>query len=231
MFVFVVTDYSRRDIVFLIDGSDDSKKRFPDIKDFVQRIAAELNIASNKDRVAVVQYSHTAETTFNFKQYSTETDVLNAVRNLSHKGGHPHNIGAALQYLKDHVFTAESGSRLFEGVPQILIMLNGERSEDDIRTPVKILNEMGVVSIAIGTVHADTLELQTIAHKPSYALSITDYDELPSTTSDVLSLLREASQEETRNAPTKDLGKTFCSVLICLFHWCCTHLFYLCCRF
>lgn len=192
----------------MLDGSDDSQQRFPDIKDFVQRVVADLNIDANRDRVAVVQYSNTAEINFNLRRYKTEDDVLDAVRDLSHKGGYPHNIGAALQYVRDHVFTSESGSRLLEGVPQILILLSGGRSGDDIRTPIRMLKEIGVISIAIGTTDADTLDLQTISHEPNYALSITDYEELPTAKKDVLLLLREASHHtESSSAPTRGFGK------------------------
>ncbi|XP_047193398.1 collagen alpha-3(VI) chain-like [Scophthalmus maximus] len=203
----LITDPSRRDVVFLLDGSDDSQERFPDIKDFVQRMVADLNIDSNKDRVAVVQYSNTADVNFDLRRYSAQDDVLDAVRGLSHKGGYPHNIGAALQYVRDHVFTSESGSRLLEGVPQILLLLSGGRSGDDIRTPVRKLKEIGVISIAIGTIDADTLELQTISHKPNYALSVNDYEELPSVTRDILSLFREASHHVEEITPTKAFGK------------------------
>lgn len=173
----------------------------------MQRIVADLNIGANKDHVAVVQYSDTAEINFNLRSYSTEDDVLDAVRGLSHKGGYPHNIGEALQYVKDHVFTSDSGSRLVEGVPQILILLSSGRSGDDIRTPVRMLKEIGVISVAVGTIQADTLELQTVSHEPSYALSITDYEELPTVRQDVLALLRDASHHSEDTTPTKSFGK------------------------
>uniref|UniRef100_A0A3Q3IUK5 Collagen, type VI, alpha 3 n=1 Tax=Monopterus albus TaxID=43700 RepID=A0A3Q3IUK5_MONAL len=175
---------SLKDIVFLLDGSDNTRHGFPEIKNFVK--IGDLNIDASKDRVAVVQYSNTAEMNFNLRRYSRKDDVLDAVRDLSPKGGYAHNIGAALQYVKDHVFTSESGSRLLEGVPRILILLSGGRSGDDIRTPVRMLKEIGVISIAIGTTDADTLELQTISHEPNYALSITGYEELPTIQKDVL---------------------------------------------
>lgn len=203
----MITDPNRRDIVFLLDGSDDSLQRFPDIKDFVQRIVSDLTIDANKDRVALVQYSNTAVINFNLTRYSTKDAVLDAVRGLSHKGGYPLNIGVALQYVRDHVFTSDSGSRLLEGVPQILILLSGGRSGDDIRTPVRLLKEIGVISIAIGTTDADTLELQTISHEPNYAVSITDYEELPTAKQDVFSLLRDAFHHVEQTAATKGFGK------------------------
>ncbi|XP_077946796.1 uncharacterized protein col6a3 isoform X3 [Gasterosteus aculeatus] len=201
-------DPNRREIVFVLDGSDDSQQRFPDIKDFVQRIVVDLNIDKNKDRVAVVQYSNTAQIDFNLGRYTTGDDVLDAVRRLSHKGGYPHNIGAALQYVRDHVFTSDSGSRLL-GVPQILILLSSGRSGDDIRTPVRMLKETGVISIAVGTPDADTLELQTISHEPKYVVSVTDYEELPKAKEDVLSLIQSASHhtEQTASSMAFDTEK------------------------
>ncbi|MEQ2251046.1 hypothetical protein ILYODFUR_006991, partial [Ilyodon furcidens] len=186
-------DPSSRDVVFLIDGSDDSQRRFPDIIDFISRLVTDLSIGINRDRVAVVQYSNTAEINFNLSRYVTKDDVLQAVYRLTHKGGYPKNIGAALQYVKDYAFTPESGSRIQQGAPQILILLSGGRSGDDIRTSVKMLKEMGVTIVAIGTSDADTLELQTISHEPKYALSVTDYEELSTVEQDVWSLLREIS--------------------------------------
>lgn len=200
-----MTDNKQRDVLFLLDGSDDSRQMFGEIKDFVQRTVSELNINANKDRVAVVQYSNTTQTDFDFKRYTTEDDVVDALSHLSHKGGYPHKIGMALTYVKDHVFTTGSGSRILEGVPQILILINGGRSEDDIRTPVKMLKETGVVSIAIGTSDADTIELQTISHEPKYALSITNYEELSGVRQEVLSLITNYSVEPI--APPKGEGK------------------------
>lgn len=163
--------------------------------------------------MAVVQYSNTAEINFRLNHYSSESDVLDAVGGLTHKGGYPKNIGAALQFVRDHVFAPESGSRLQQGVPQILILLSDGRSGDDIRSPVKMLRDMGVISVVIGTTDADTLELQTISHEPKYALSISDYEELPAIKQDVMALLGEASHHVVYTGPTVGSGKMHCFIL------------------
>lgn len=173
----------------------------------MQSIVTDLNVDTDGDRVTVVQYSDTAETDFNFKSYSRAADVVHAVGQLQHKGGSPANIGAALQHLRGSVFTSESGSRLTEGVPQILVLLSGGRSGDDIKTPLRMLKEIDVISVAIGTTGADTLELQTIAHKPSYALSINDYAELPTAKQIVFSFLRDAPQPVEKIPPAEAFGK------------------------
>ena len=96
-----------------------------------------LNLEKNQDRVAVVQYSDTAETIFALNTHSTKSEIITAIRSLSHKGGYPHNLGAALQHVEHNVFTPGYGSRRTEGISQIVILLSGGRSGDDIRAPLK----------------------------------------------------------------------------------------------
>lgn len=211
---FVVPDSMRRDIVFLLDGSDKSEPRFQDIKDFVLGIVAELHIHANNDQVAVVQYSNTAQIHFDLGRFSSADIVVDTIRDLSHKGGSPNNIGAALQYLREHVFTPDAGSRFPQGVPQILFVLSDERSADDIRVPVRMLKEIGVIIVAIGTANADTLELQTMSHDAKYALSVSNYKELHSAKESVLSLLKETDHHLEQSAPVESFGKLFCVELL-----------------
>lgn len=209
LFLCVITDFKKRDVVFLLDGSDGSLQGFTNIKHFVQSTVADLNVDPNMDRVAVVQYSNTTEIDFNLNRYSTLREVLNALKGLKHKGGNPPNLGAALQYVKSNVFTSSSGSRLIEGVPQILIIMSGGRAGDDPRTAANALRETGVMSIAIGTRDADTLELQSISQIPNHALSISDYEALPAAKERVFSLIREASKPVQQTTVTKVSGKNY----------------------
>ncbi|XP_054642807.1 collagen alpha-3(VI) chain-like [Dunckerocampus dactyliophorus] len=196
-----VLDSISRDIVFLLDGSNESKPTFNDMKDFVLGIVAELHINTNKDHVAVAQYSNTAQIHFDLGRFSTADMVVDAIRGLSHKGGSPNNIGAALQYVREYIFTPDTGSRRLEDVPQILFVLSNERSADDIRAPVTKLKEIGVIIIAIGTANADTLELQTMSHNAKYALSVINYKDLPTAKEGVLSLLKEAPHHLEQSSP------------------------------
>uniref|UniRef100_A0A3B5M102 VWFA domain-containing protein n=1 Tax=Xiphophorus couchianus TaxID=32473 RepID=A0A3B5M102_9TELE len=156
-----------RDIVFLIDGSDDSQRRFPDITDFVQRIVRDLSVGPDSDHVAVVQYSSTAEINFNLSRYGTEDDVLKAVDGLTHKGV---NTGRAIDFVRNTIFTASSGSRLQQGVPQVLILASGRKSEDDILRPVGMLKNAGIVLFAVGVDSADRFEMEQLAPGAWYFL-------------------------------------------------------------
>uniref|UniRef100_A0A4W6FPT3 Collagen type VI alpha 3 chain n=1 Tax=Lates calcarifer TaxID=8187 RepID=A0A4W6FPT3_LATCA len=169
-----------RDVVFLLDGSDGTRSGFPAMRDFVQRVVETLSVDDNKDRVSVVQYSRDPAVQFYLNTYTRKGEILDAVRGLRHKGGRLLNTGAALQYLRDNVFTASAGSRRLEGVPQVLILLSGGRSYDSVDAPASALKKLGVLTFAIGTRRSDSRELQNISHDPSYALSVSEFTDLPS---------------------------------------------------
>ncbi|RXM36551.1 Collagen alpha-3(VI) chain [Acipenser ruthenus] len=200
--VLVESGTAQRDVVFLLDGSDATRNGFPAIREFVRRVVENMDVQENKDQVAVVQYSNDAAAAFYLNTYSTKDDVLNTIRGLTHKGGRPLNTGAALQFIKDNVITASSGSRRLEGVPQVLILLTGARSRDDVRSPASALKELGVVSFVVGMRNADTLELQTISYNPSSALSVTDFDELPNIQQQLLSSVTKVTRQRMPESPT-----------------------------
>ncbi|XP_050928851.1 collagen alpha-3(VI) chain [Lates calcarifer] len=178
--VIVEKKSPERDVVFLLDGSDGTRSGFPAMRDFVQRVVETLSVDDNKDRVSVVQYSRDPAVQFYLNTYTRKGEILDAVRGLRHKGGRLLNTGAALQYLRDNVFTASAGSRRLEGVPQVLILLSGGRSYDSVDAPASALKKLGVLTFAIGTRRSDSRELQNISHDPSYALSVSEFTDLPS---------------------------------------------------
>ena len=172
------------------------------MRDFVQRMVEKLNVGVNKDRVSVVQYGRDQEVHFYLNTYTTKDDVLDTVRGLKHRGGRPLNTGAALQYVRDNVFTPSSGSRRLEGVPQILILLNGGRSFDSVDAPASALKELGVSIFGIGTRSSDSRELQKISSEPSYAVSVSDFSDLPSVQLELLSSVETVVIEVTAETPT-----------------------------
>ncbi|XP_071290375.1 collagen alpha-3(VI) chain [Agelaius tricolor] len=176
----VVERGEKKDVVFLIDGSDGVRRGFPLLKTFVQRVVESLDIGRDKVRVAVAQYSNTIQPEFLLDTHEDKADLISAIQQLKLMGGSPLNTGAALDYLIKNVFTVSSGSRIAEGVPQFLILLTADRSQDDVRRPSVVLKTSGTVPFGIGVGNADLTELQTISFLPDFAISVPDFSQLDS---------------------------------------------------
>uniref|UniRef100_A0A8C9N434 Collagen alpha-3(VI) chain n=1 Tax=Serinus canaria TaxID=9135 RepID=A0A8C9N434_SERCA len=176
----VVERGEKKDVVFLIDGSDGVRRGFPLLKTFVQRVVESLDIGRDKVRVAVAQYSNTIQPEFLLDTHEDKADLISAIQQLKLMGGSPLNTGAALDYLIKNVFTVSSGSRIAEGVPQFLILLTADRSQDDVRRPSVVLKTSGTVPFGIGIGNADLTELQTISFLPDFAISVPDFSQLDS---------------------------------------------------
>lgn len=209
----------RRDVVFLLDGSDATRNGFPAMKEFVQRMVENLEVAENRDHISVVQYSRDPEAHFYLNTYKTKEEILDSVRGLRHKGGRPLYTGAALQYVIDNVFAASSGSRRLEGVPQILVLLSGGRSFDSVEAAASSLKELGILTFGIGSRGSDSRELQRISYDPNYALSVSDFSELPNVQEQLLASVKAVSIPITPTSQTVTgmcvavLNNTLCLVL------------------
>lgn len=186
-------DEKGRDIVFLLDGSDNTSNEFTAIKDFLFKVIERLNIGPNRDRAAVIQFSNVPLANFFLNSFMRKEDVLTAIRRLSHKGGRPLKMGAALKYVKENVFTAASGSRYTANVSQILVVLSNGPSSDSVDLPLASLRESNVTILTIGTKTSDLKEMEKISHAPSYTLSVSEVAQLPSIHEQVIA----AMQEET----------------------------------
>lgn len=199
--VFVyIADSNKQDVVFLIDGSYDSRSGFEGIRGFIEKVVESLNLEENRDQVAVVQYSRDATVNFYLNSYSSKNDVLSSIRTMRHKLGRPLNTGKALEFVRDNVFAASVGGRRAESVPQYLYVFSGGRSEDDVRGPAQSLIENGIRTFSIGTKNAHTLEMQTISVTPAHYFYVTNFNNLQSIHPSVEAILRGI--HETTEFPT-----------------------------
>ncbi|XP_053352231.1 collagen alpha-3(VI) chain [Clarias gariepinus] len=199
--VIVEQRFKPKDVVFLLDGSDGTRNSFPAIRDFVESTVERLSVSEGRDQVSVVQFSRDPEVHFYLNTYAAKESVLNTVRGLNHKGGRPLNTGMALQYVRDNVFTPSSGSRRSQGVPQVLILLSGGRSFDNVDVPASSLKELGVLILSVGSVDSDSNELQKISNDPSSTLSVRDFTYLPNVQEQLLSIVNAAPIGATGISP------------------------------
>lgn len=165
-------------MVFLIDGSEGVRSGFPLLKEFVQRVVESLDVGPDRVRVAVVQYSDRTRPEFYLNSYMDQQSVVSAVRRLTLLGGPTPNTGAALDFVLRNILISSAGSRIAEGVPQLLIVLTADRSGDDVRGPSVVVKRGGAVPIGIGIGNADITEMQTISFIPDFAVAIPTFRQL-----------------------------------------------------
>ncbi|KAJ1187768.1 hypothetical protein NDU88_004538 [Pleurodeles waltl] len=192
----VVREEDKKDIVFLLDGSDEARSGFPSLRTFVQRVVEGLDVGRDRVRISVVQYSDDTQPDFLLNAHADKQGVLNAIQQLRHLGGSPLNTGAALDYVTQNAFTASAGSRADEGVPQFLIFLTAGKSEDDVRRPSANLKNTGVVPFAVGAKNADISELQAISFTPDFAFPVRDFSQLEAIHQQLSSRVGQLTREE-----------------------------------
>jgi len=129
LFLFLVCEMEVSDLVFLIDGSESIKEPSWNIlKQTMIGIVKELDIAQDKWRVGVAQFSDKLLHEFYLNTYTSFAEVEQAINNIvQRKQGT--NTWDALKLIK-HYFTKENGSRIEEGVAQNLLLITDGQAND-----------------------------------------------------------------------------------------------------
>ncbi|XP_014829727.1 PREDICTED: collagen alpha-3(VI) chain-like [Poecilia mexicana] len=221
MYQPVDTFSSKRDVVFLLDGSDGSRNGFPAFREFVRRMAEELDVGKDGVRLAVVQYSDDATVYFNLATHKTKKAVIYAIRALRHNGGRSRNTGTALEFVRKHVFSASSGSRRLEGVPQLLVVLTGGSSSDDISSAALDLKQVGVFSFVIGMKSADQEELEKIASSSRFLFNFPVFSELLSIQPEMAAFIQTEVQTQPPSGMGKKRHRFTASLLVSRYHRLC----------
>ncbi|XP_051566550.1 collagen alpha-3(VI) chain-like [Myxocyprinus asiaticus] len=191
-----VSQGPKKDVVFVIDGSDGVGMEFPIIQEFVRRVVEKLNIGENKIRVGVVQYGDSPYADIYLNSHKTKEGVLNGIKELRQRGGRQRNLGRAIDFVGREVLISGRGGRKQEGIPQFVVVVSGGKATDNIRTSASALKQSGIVPFSIGTREVDAQELQVISYIPKYAYAVDDLPGLYTVQDTLITTLTELSSEE-----------------------------------
>lgn len=195
-FLLAESQGPRKDVVFLVDGSDGVGNEFPIIQEFIRRIVERLNVGENKIQIGVVQYSDFPQVDMYLNTHTTKEGVLNAVRGLRKRGGQQRNLGQALQLVNGDVLTSARGSRKREGVPQFVIVVSSGPSTDDINSPASTLKRSRVLPFSIGTRDVNPTELRVVSYVPEFSFIVDDLPGLYTVQENLITSLTELSDDE-----------------------------------
>lgn len=195
-FVLAETQGPKKDIIFVIDGSEGVGREFPIIQEFVRRVVENLNVGENKIRVSVVQYGDSPYADIYLNSHRTKEGVLNGIKELRQRGGRQRNLGRAIDFVSREVLASGRGGRKQEGVPQFVVVISGGKATDNIRPTATALKKSGVVPFSIGTRDVDTQELQVTSYVPRFAYTVDDLPGLYTIQDTLITTLTELSSED-----------------------------------
>lgn len=183
----------KREIVFLIDGSDDVRSKFSAIREFVANLVQTFDLDEGKDKVAIVQFSNNPELSFGLDAYKSKEDAIQHIARLKPKGGKPQYIGAALQFVKENVFVSKADKRLL----QIIILLAGGRSRDSPRGPASALKNAEIIIFTVGSSMSNAAEMKAISSYVNSYYSVTDLKNINDVQQGLIKHLKEIRSRET----------------------------------
>ncbi|KAK3554491.1 hypothetical protein QTP70_024301, partial [Hemibagrus guttatus] len=178
--VTVCTQEAKADIVFLVDGSASiGLKNFGQIREFLTSVVNNFDIAPNKVRVGMVQFSDTPKTEFFLNTYEEKQEIIDYIKRLPYKTGGT-NTGQALNFLLKNHFNEQAGSRANQMVPQIVFVITDGNSQDDVDPYAQELRQKGIKVYAIGIKDADEKFLKKLASQPyeNHVYSVSDFTAL-----------------------------------------------------
>ncbi|CAN9498022.1 unnamed protein product [Ophioblennius macclurei] len=190
------TQGPRKDIVFLVDGSDGVGREFAIIQEFIRRIVESLSVGEDKIRIGIVQYGDTAQADMFLNTHTTKEGVLNGIRGMGQRGGRQRNMGQALQFINQDVLTAARGSRKDEGVPQFLVLVSGGPSTDDINRAANSLKQSRILPLSIGTREVNPRELRVLSYVPNFAFTVDDLPGLYTVQENIINTITELSDDD-----------------------------------
>lgn len=178
-----------RDIVFLVDGSSYVGSNFQSVLDFITGVVNRLDVRPERVRIGLMQFAEGQKTEFYLNTHNTKQDVLSAIAQMSMMGGRALNTGAALQYALANHFQPAVGSRRRQGIQQVLVLITGGPSQDEVKRVADRVALEGVLTFAVGAGQVEERFLKTIAFVEDLAYYRSNFADLSSVVEQIMTPL------------------------------------------
>ncbi|KAM5291861.1 collagen alpha-6(VI) chain [Ctenodactylus gundi] len=152
------------DVVFVIDSSGSiDYDEYNIMKDFMIGLVKKADVGKHQVRFGALKYADDPQVLFYLDDLDTKMDVISVLQNDQPMGGNTYTAEAL--GFADHMFTEPRGSRLHNGVPQVLIVITDGESHDaeKLNTTAKALRDKGILVLAVGIAGANPVELLAMA--------------------------------------------------------------------
>uniref|UniRef100_A0A8C2JJ48 Si:ch211-62a1.3 n=1 Tax=Cyprinus carpio TaxID=7962 RepID=A0A8C2JJ48_CYPCA len=197
------------DIVFLVDGSSSiGPANFQQIRKFLSSLVENFEVAPDRIRIGLVQYSVTPYTEFLLSTYQNKEEILSYIENLSQKNGGT-LTGKGLEFMLKQHFVEKAGSRAQQNVPQIAIVITDGDSQDEVDSQAQELRQRGIKIFAIGIKDANKALLRQIASEPydQHVYSVSDFAALQGISQSVIQKVCTTVEETQKEVILMSRGK------------------------
>ncbi|XP_067847097.1 cochlin [Heptranchias perlo] len=155
------TCFNSVNLGFLIDGSSSiGDANFRIVVNFISEIVKAFDIYQIGARIGAVQFTYDQRTEFDFDEYSTKEEVLDAINNIRYWSGGT-ATGEAITYATKNLFGKLKNSNM-----NVLIVITDGQSYDDVKVPATVAHQSGTIVYSVGISWAIQDELKAMASEP-----------------------------------------------------------------
>ncbi|KAM5313946.1 collagen alpha-5(VI) chain [Glossophaga mutica] len=167
------------DVVFVLDHSGSiSEHQQESMINLTVHLVNKADVGRDRVQFGAIRYSDQPEVLFYLNTYPSRSAVVENLRRRRDTGGNTYTA-RALKHT-DTLFTEEYGSRIRQGVKQMLIIITDGKSDDRnmLNDTALKLREKGIVIFAVGVDKANQDELETMAGNKNNTIHVSDFDKL-----------------------------------------------------
>eukprot|EP00062_Callorhinchus_milii_P005541 gi/632945303/ref/XP_007887976.1/ PREDICTED: collagen alpha-3(VI) chain-like [Callorhinchus milii] len=185
------------DIVFVVDGSGSiGPAQFDSMKHFMAAVVNSSDVAVDKVQFGAVIYGDRPQTIFKLDEYTTKTEVGDAIYGIQQAGGSTYTA-MALKHATS-LLDPVGGGRKQQGVPQFLVVITDGEATDksDLLAEAKAIRSSGVDIYAVGVAGANEDELLEIGGSREKFFKVQDFEALKYLSKNISKILCVGSKPE-----------------------------------
>lgn len=181
-----------RDIVFLVDGSDYvGSSNFPYVRDFLINVVNQVDVGPDRVQFGLMQFAERPKIEFYLNTFNNREGIVNRISQLRLVGGSVLNTAAAMQYALQTMFKSQVGSRIQQGIPQLLVLITGGPAQDNIIDMANELANAKIVTFTVSSGQADAETLKTVAFASELAYHDPNFSNIPAKAEEIMPLLTQ----------------------------------------
>ncbi|VDL81624.1 unnamed protein product [Nippostrongylus brasiliensis] len=169
------------DLVFLIDGSGSIGSYIfqTEVLRFLAEFTELFDIAPDKTRVSVVQYSDQIRHEFELGDYMDSASLKEGIKNIDYLTGLT-RTGAAIEHVANEAFSERRGARpLSQRVTRVGIVITDGRSQDNVSVAAENARRQNIQLFAVGvTNHVLQAELEEITGAKDRTFHVNAFEDL-----------------------------------------------------